>query len=60
MGLTFVSLSAAMQAADGLMQQHIAAHGADALLPKSKEPLTRAEIVALLSFPHGTVVGDVL
>eukprot|EP00965_Chrysotila_dentata_P063843 2115730-Pleurochrysis_carterae.AAC.2 len=60
MGLTFVLLSAPMQATDGLVQQHIAAHGADALLPKSKEPLTRAKIVALFSFPHGTVVGGIL
>eukprot|EP00965_Chrysotila_dentata_P015275 505198-Pleurochrysis_carterae.AAC.1 len=60
MGITFVSLAAAMQAADGLVQQHIAAHGADSLLPKSKEPLTRAEIVGLLSLPHGTVVDGVL
>eukprot|EP00966_Prymnesium_polylepis_P280044 6470141-Prymnesium_polylepis.1 len=37
-GLTFVSLALVVMAADGLVQEHIDVHGADALQPKSKEP----------------------
>lgn len=50
-------------AAEELSQDHIDALGADHLLPRSKEPFTTEELVALLKLPHGTkvaayVVGD--
>lgn len=46
-----------VMAADDLVQDHIDAHGADSLLPRSKEPFTTEELVAILSLPHGTRVG---
>lgn len=53
-GLIFVSLSTVVMAAEGLIQEHIDAHGADSLLPRSREPFTTEEILRL---PHGTRVG---
>lgn len=38
--LTFVSFGAVVMAAEGLIQEHIDAHGADSLLQRSKEPFT--------------------
>lgn len=55
-GLRFVSLSLVVQAAKGLVQEHIDTHGAEALEPRSKEPFTTAEIEAMLDLPVGTVV----
>ena len=57
-GLTFVSLSMVVMASEGLIQEHIDAHGPDSLLPKSKEPLEYAEISAMLQLPDGTIVGS--
>jgi len=54
MGLQFVSLSLIMLAADGLMQEHINAHGADSLLPKSKKTFDTWGIIAMLNLPKGT------
>ena len=60
MSLTFVSLALVVMAADGMVQEHIDAHGTDALQPKSKEPLNTEEIHAALQLPIGTVVGDIV
>ena len=57
LGFTFVSLSMVVMAAEGLIQEHIDTHGADSLLPKSKEPLLVGEIISMLNLPPGTVVG---
>ncbi|KAL3928931.1 MAG: hypothetical protein SGPRY_002180, partial [Prymnesium sp.] len=61
-GLTFVSLSLStvVMAADGLVQKHIDAHGADSLLACSKEPFATEELVAILSLPRAghLAVGD--
>ena len=57
-GLTFVSLSMVVMAAEGLIQAQIDTHGADSLLPKSKEPLTFGEISAMLLLPEGTAIGN--
>ena len=56
LGLKFVSLSMVVMAAEGLVQEHIDAHGADSLLPRSKEPLTVVEIEAMLDLPEGTTI----
>lgn len=61
-GLKFVSLSSVVMAADGLVQEHIDAHGADSLLPASKEPLHASEIIAVLGLESsltGQVIGGV-
>ena len=58
-GLTFVSLTLAVMAADGLVQEHIDVHGADALQPQSKEPLLAAEIIGVLGLAPGTDVAGV-
>ena len=55
-GLSFVSLSLVVLAAEGLVQEHIDIHGIDSLRPKSKEPLMVAEIEAMLDLPEGTVI----
>ena len=52
----FVSLALVVQAAQGLVREHIDAHGADALRRRSKEPLETTEIFALLNLPKGTLV----
>ena len=39
-----------------IMQQYIKRHGKIHLLPKQKEPLTRAMIEGILSLPHGTAI----
>ena len=54
--IRFVSLALVVQAAQGLIREHIDAHGADALRRRSKEPFDTAEIVAILHLPLGTVV----
>ena len=55
MGIKFVPLATVVQAAEGLTQEHIDAHGAVTLLPKSKEPFASIdEIMALLNSPEGT------
>ncbi|KOO23681.1 hypothetical protein Ctob_003729 [Chrysochromulina tobinii] len=54
--IRFVSLALVVQAAQGLVREHIDAHGADALRRRSKEPLETAEIFALLNLPKGTLV----
>ena len=54
--IRFVSLALVVQAAQGLIREHIDAHGADALRRRSKEPFDTAEIVAILRLPPGTVV----
>jgi len=46
----------AARAAQGLVREHIDAHGADALRRRSKEPLDTTEIFALLNLPKGTLV----
>ena len=55
-GIRFVSLVTVVQAAEGLIQEQIDAHGADSLIPTSKEPLERAEIEGMLALPAGTVI----
>lgn len=55
-GLRFASLSLVVQAAAGLVQEHIDIHGAESLEPKSKEPLLTTEIVAILNLPPGTTI----
>ena len=55
-GLTFVSLSMVVMAAEGLIQEHVDTHGPESLLPKSKEPFSFGEIRAMLLLPPGTVV----
>ena len=55
--IRFVSLSIVVQAAQGLVREHIDAHGADALRRRSKEPFETHEVLALLNLPRGTVVG---
>ena len=54
--IRFVSLSLVVQAAQGLVREHIDAHGADSLRRRSKEPFDTAEIVAILNLPVGTHV----
>ena len=54
--IRFVSLSLVVQAAQGLVREHIDAHGADSLRRRSKEPFDTAEIVAILNLPAGTLV----
>jgi hypothetical protein len=54
--IRFVSLALVVQAAQGLVREHIDAHGADALRRRSKEPLDTTEIFALLHLPKGTLV----
>ena len=54
--IRFVSLAIVVQAAQGLVREHIDAHGADALRRRSKEPFDTAEIVAMLHLAPGTVV----
>jgi hypothetical protein len=54
--IRFVSLSLVVQAAQGLVREHIDAHGADSLRRRSKEPFDTAEIVAILNLPTGTHV----
>ena len=54
--IRFVSLALVVQAAQGLVREHIDAHGADSLRRRSKEPFDTAEIVAILHLPPGTVV----
>ena len=54
--IRFVSLSLVVQAAQGLVREHIDAHGADSLRRRSKEPFDTAEIVAILNLPAGTCV----
>ena len=54
--IRFVSLALVVQAAQGLVREHIDAHGADALRQRSKEPFDTAEIVAMLHLAPGTVV----
>jgi len=58
LGIQFVSLAHVAMAARGLVQEHIDAHGTEFLETKSKEPLTTAEIVGMLSLPQGTKVGE--
>lgn len=59
-GLSFVSLATVVSAAAGLVQEHIDVHGADSLLPKSKEPFTHGEIDAMLALPDGVIVAGVV
>jgi hypothetical protein len=54
--IRFVSLALVVQASQGLVRDHIDAHGADALRRRSKEPFETAEIVALLRLRPGTVI----
>ena len=49
-----VSLQAAVRACQGLMREYVEIHGADALLPHRREPLTNKHIKALLAMPEGT------
>ena len=49
-----VSLQAAVRACGGLMRDYIELHGADALLPHRKEPLTNPLIRSLLTLADGT------
>ena len=55
-GLTFVSLSLVVMAAEGLIQEQIDVHGAEILLVKSKEPFTYAEVAAMFALTHGDAV----
>jgi len=60
-GIRFVSLAAVVLAADGLIQEHIDAHGYESLQSKPKEPFTTTEIIAMLQLPPGTVIhGDLV
>ena len=54
--IRFVSLALVVQASQGLVREHIDAHGADALRRRSKEPFHTAEIFALLNLPVGTIL----
>ena len=55
-GIKFVSLALVVQAAAGLVREHIDTHGEDALRRHSKEPFETAELEALLMLPIGTAV----
>jgi len=54
--IRFVSLALVVQASQGLVRDHIDAHGADALRRRSKEPFETSEIVALLRLRPGKVI----
>ena len=49
-----VALQAAVRACGGLMRDYIELHGADALMPHRKEPLTNPLIRGLLTLANGT------
>ena len=58
-GKKLVSLVQAVRACDGLIREYIDLHGAEALLPHRKEPLTNEIIVRLLSDDfQGTDLGS--
>ena len=56
-GIDTVSLQMAVRACQGLLRRYIELHGADALIPKRKEPLTNDIIRRLLAMPDGTSLG---
>ena len=61
-GLTFVSLTQVVTAAQGVIRELVDAEGPEVLIPKSAEPFDASEIIGMLSLPEGTrvVVGGVV
>ena len=49
-GIETASLGAAVRATDGLLKEFLLEHGALALVPKRKEPLTNEEIAAMFRY----------
>ena len=56
-GIETASLSSAVRATDGLLKEFLLEHGALALVPKRKEPLTNEEIVAVFRY-SGPINGN--